>query len=595
MGVIKKLDPLEARKIAAGEVIERPVNIIKELVENSIDAQATKISIDIKSGGLEYISITDNGCGILKEDLPAAFEHHSTSKINCLEDLWQINSLGFRGEALSSIAAVSDVTVHTKHQDEQKATSYKIGPTIEAASNIVSAPQGTTIIIENLFETIPARKKFQKSPETEYRLIQNLILNISLAYPHIFFELKHNERTSLQLTSCSEEERILNALDLKKDNLSKIDLTRKDIELTGWFSSPEVSRYNRQGITVFVNNRPVKNSNLVKAIIRGYGNMLADKKFPYAVIKINIAPNSIDMNVHPKKEEIRFSKENEILSLITEAASKSVQARSQQNLTTQVTNSITYSPQPAETYFRPEIKTNTVHTNAYPSTPNYIPKISDSTTETYQQTSSFNIENKTEETITINFLGQLEQTYLLFESPEGLLILDQHAAHERVIYESIEKQFGNPVTIALLFPLTIKLDNATEWFIQNCELFNQLGIKYDQLTNDTLAIKEIPLFLKNKRIDEIFHEVASHINEYNSTAEDIALKLRHLVQSTIACKAAIKAGDNINSYEAKKLLVDLRACRQSASCPHGRPTSFVYKIKDIAKEFRRFVKEALIE
>ena len=306
MGIIKQLDPLEARKIAAGEVIERPVNIIKELVENSIDAGAKNIVINLSSGGLEYISITDDGYGIYNADVEKAFKHHYTSKINCLDDLWQVNSYGFRGEALSSIAAISQVTVFTKQQSESKATCFKTGPEIVNEISVTARSTGTTIVIEKLFANVPARKKFQKSPETEYRLIHQLVQTFALNYPSIYFELKHNDKITLQITASDEKSRIYNTLELKEGTLYHIKVAETGIKLDCWFSSPEVTKYNRQGMVMFVNNRPVKNSNLIKAIIRGYGTTLGEK-FPYAVVKIKVDSNLIDVNVQPKKEEVKFA------------------------------------------------------------------------------------------------------------------------------------------------------------------------------------------------------------------------------------------------------------------------------------------------
>lgn len=609
MGIIKRLDPLEARKIAAGEVIERPLNIIKELIENSIDAQATNISVCLKAGGLEYISVLDNGQGILKEDIKDAFEHHCTSKITCLDDLWKIDSFGFRGEALSSIAAISNVTITTKNIAQEKATCYKIGPEISTDLETVSAPYGTCIIIKNLFDNIPARKKFQKSIETEFRLIYNQILIFSLNHPNIFFELKHDEKTIFQLTACLEEERITNSLNLKKTDLVNIELEDPEnkIKLSGWFSSPEVTKYNRQGITIFVNNRPVKNNNLVKAVIRGYGSTITNK-FPYAVVKLKVSPSSIDMNVHPKKEEVRFSKENIILSLITKAASQAIYKRSQimlepiktNTFKTDIYQELNYPKNNLDhNYNYNNLNTNKLINNQSLNKNLVINNLVQE--KILNQNQNYQIQAEPEIEI-CNFIGLLDNTYLLFSSPEGLLIIDQHAAHERIIYESINKNFdtqlNDSIVIDMLFPLSIKLNESTSWFMEQQEVFNKIGIKYDQLSEDTIAIKAIPVYLKNKRIDELFHEIALksqdldniNLDNIELNKESIKNKIKHLVQSTTACKAAIKAGDILTSYEAKKILADLKQCQESSHCPHGRPTSFVFELKDIAKEFRRYLK-----
>lgn len=611
MGIIKQLDPLEARKIAAGEVIERPVNIIKELIENSIDAGSKNILINLKSGGLEYISITDDGHGILSEDIENAFKHHYTSKINCLDDLWQLNSYGFRGEALSSIAAISNVTMFTKHKNETKATCFKTGPSIENKISVTSRSTGTTIIIENLFDNVPARKKFQKKDETEYRLIHQLVQTFALNYANIYFELKHNEKTSLQITVSDEKTRIYNTLELKDSSLCNIKIVETGISLDCWLSSPEVTKYNRQGMVMFVNNRPVKNNNLLKAIIRGYGTTIIDK-FPYAVIKIQIDSNLIDVNVHPKKEEVKFANEGRILSLLTQATSKALQNRSQQFLNNgsnkikdnlyhkpnfAAENDIVYQAQiPAHNFSKNNFyKNDTFSLRNYnlndqvsPHRQSAVKKSNDQLIESIGKTqiANYNHNKSIEQN---HYLGSLDNTYLLFDANEGLLIIDQHAAHERIIFEAIENFFGNPTTIELLFPLIINTADMTSWFIEKQIIFQKIGIYFEQIEEQKIAIKAIPVFLKNKRIDEIFDEIAKANNNLTVNEEQIEKIILHLVQSTIACKAAIKAGDIITTPEAQKLLKDLQNCQNSGSCPHGRPTSYIYQLKDIAKEFRRFI------
>lgn len=605
MGIIKELNSLEARKIAAGEVIERPVNIIKELVENSIDAGASQITINLKSGGLEYISIEDNGHGIHKEDIKLAFKNHATSKICCLDDLFKINSLGFRGEALSSISAVSSVKLVTKNLNETVGSEFKIGPNFEGEIKAISSPIGTKIEITNLFDNTPVRKKFQKTAETELRLIISLINNIAIIYEKISFKVNHNDRGCIILTATSIENRIQQIFNIDDSNLAKINTKKEDIEITGWFGSPEITKYNRQSIIVFVNNRFIKSNSIVKAIIRGYGITLPDKKFPIAVLNIKLDSKKIDINVHPKKEEIRFSKEAEILSLVSQAAASSVQQRSLNNLqkTPTSVSPNTYSS------IRKNIEIPNTENISYQPEIGYELELQTFTSKNigsdYKQNNNLFCENKNidsyatnnqqkltiEEKNDIKFLNILDNTYLLFEKPEGLLVIDQHAAHERIIYENIEKNFGNPNKISLIFSLTIKLDDMTNWFIENKEIFSSMGICFDLISDDTIALKEIPLFLKNKKVNEIFKEVAEKIiSEKIYNKQEVDKQIRNLVQATIACKAAIKAGDIITKEEAEKIYKDLQNCSEGASCPHGRPTSFLYKLKDLAKEFRRYIK-----
>jgi DNA mismatch repair protein MutL len=616
MGIIKQLDPLEARKIAAGEVIERPVNIIKELVENSIDAGAKNIIISLKSGGLEYISITDDGHGIYNADVENAFKHHYTSKINCLDDLWKVNSYGFRGEALSSIAAISQVTVFTKHQSESKATCFKTGPEIVNETSVTSRSTGTTIVIEKLFANVPARKKFQKSPETEYRLIHQLVQTFALNYPNIYFELRHNDKISLQITASDEKSRIYNTLELKDGTLCSISAAETGIKLDGWFSSPEVTKYNRQGMVMFVNNRPVKNSNLIKAIIRGYGTTLGDK-FPYAVVKIKVDSNLIDVNVHPKKEEVKFAKEGRLLALLTQACSQAIQDRARQmlqspdkginqfahSLTNQLNPSqdINYQiPTPVESFITSNFARPDSMRTSYQLAKQITKQIKIPSQET--SNSDYLIDNTItpvptystqaiyeHETQQTKYLGSLSNTYLLFESRTGLTVIDQHAAHERIMFEVIENYFANPVTIELLFPLIINTADMTEWFMAEQEVFAKIGISFAQIEDQKIAVKAIPLFLKNKRIDEIFTDIAQENSKLKVNERQIKETVLQRLQSTVACKSAVKAGDVLNRVEAEKLFKDLQNCQNLSSCPHGRPTTYLLQLKDIAKEFRRFI------
>jgi DNA mismatch repair protein MutL len=617
MGIIKQLDPLEARKIAAGEVVERPVNIIKELIENSIDAGAKNIIISLNSGGLEYISISDDGQGIYSSDVEKAFKHHYTSKINCLDDLWQVNSYGFRGEALSSIAAISQVTMFTKQQSESKATCFKTGPEILNEISITSRSTGTTIVIEKLFANVPARKKFQKSPETEYRLIHQMVQTFALNYSNIYFELKHNDKITLQITPSDEKSRIYNTLELKDGALCSISAAEASIKLDCWFSSPEVTKYNRQGMVMFVNNRPVKNSNLVKAIIRGYGTTLGDK-FPYAVVKIKVDSNLVDVNVHPKKEEVKFAQEGRLLALLTQASSQALQNRARQMLQSpeksnnQFTNSLTNQislgnqditnqiPASAESIITSNFaRTDSLHAkyqldkqiakqikipSQETSNSNYL--IDNTIKPAPTNNSQIIYEHETEQT---KYLGSVANTYLLFESRTGLTIIDQHAAHERIMFEAIENYFANPVTIEMLFPLIINTADMTEWFIAEQEVFAKIGICFAQIEEQKIAIKAIPLFLKNKRIDEIFTDIAQANSKLTVNERQIKETVLQLVQSTVACKAAVKAGDNLSQSEAEKIFKDLQNCQNPGSCPHGRPTTYLLELKDIAKEFRRFI------
>jgi DNA mismatch repair protein MutL len=620
MAIIKQLNPLEARKIAAGEVIERPVNILKELIENSIDAGATNILLKLKSGGLEYISITDDGHGIFSDDVAKAFMQHYTSKINCLDDLWSVNSYGFRGEALSSIAAISNVTMFTKHQNEAKATCFKTGPDGLNKSSLTSRSTGTTIVIENLFDNVPARKKFQKTAETEYRLIHQMVQTFALNYPNIYFEIKHNEKTTLQITVSDEKSRIYNTLELKDHDLCRIKIAEKDIELDCWFSSPEVTKYNRQGMVMFVNNRAVKNSNLMKAIMRGYGNTIGEK-FPYAVVKIKVDSKLVDVNVHPKKEEVRFAQEGRLLALLTQACSQALQNRSHQILNRfeggnrQIENSITtlsnlgnreiitnQIQSPANSFVNNNfVRPDSMQAKNYQFDQQISRQIKNpdqdistnyliDSTEIQAQINNAQIKLEFEDKIEQNkYLGSLANTYLLLNSNEGLLIIDQHAAHERIMFEAIENYFTNPTTIQLLFPLIINTADTTEWFMAEQDVFEKMGIHFAQIEEQKIAINSIPIFLKNKRLDEIFAQIAHETSKLTVTDRQIKKTVLQLVQSTVACKAAIKAGDILTTSEAEKLFKDLQNCQNAGSCPHGRPTSYLFLLKDIAKEFRRFI------
>lgn len=588
MSKIKKLSPLEAQKIAAGEVVERPANVVKELVENALDAGATAITLYIEDGGKKLIRVVDNGCGMAEDDARLCFEHHATSKITSITDLDTLATFGFRGEALSSIASISAITLVTKEHPTlagikmhlQAGTIQKVEP--------ISAQQGTDITIQNLFFNVPARKKFLKKQETEWNHIKNLFHAFCFSHDAIHFKLHHEgkliyncppvDSAGKRLTQLWDESIVRHLITLQ--SVAPIN----SLTISGVISDHQFFRYDRSLIYCFVNNRWVKNHQLGTALIKGYHNVLAPGRFPAAALFITIDPRELDINTHPRKEEVHFVHPQQVTSLLQEQ----VRLTLQEHVSKQIQKTVSFMPAPARHIMPTSL--SPIH-NSYPSmavTPqptitNFASHPALSTPLVQEQTTPIHTQSTISDCAATTIIGQLHKTYILLEHEQGLMMIDQHAAHERILYEQFVNN-KNVATIQLLFPQIIPLSSTDIILITpHLELLKKNGIEIEPFGDDQLIIQSTPIYLKNVNLTELVKLFIGWLIEQKSSDYNITAKL-HI---HMACKAAVKAGDTLTHEHMKQLIEDLNTVENRFSCPHGRPTMWLIRTDEIEKRFKR--------
>lgn len=636
MNTIHILDENTIDKIAAGEVVDRPLNVVKELVENAIDSGADAITVEIKDGGISFIRVTDNGCGIPKNQISTAFLRHATSKINNAEDLLAINSLGFRGEALSSICAVSYVEVISKQRESLLGYRYVIEGSKELECTDIGAPDGTTMIIKDLFFNVPARKKFLKSAQTEAGYVSDMMENLSLSHPEISFKFILNGRNIISTNGNGNVREVIYRIYGKEitSALIPFSFSNELCNVSGFLAKPEIVKGNRNFEKFFVNNRFVKYELLNKALEEGYKNFLMQHKFPFAVLHLEIAPNAIDVNVHPSKMEIRMDNSKEIYELIV---TKVREVLSEYELIPEVpieeksrnsdVNHIEVNtvPEPFERNRTILEKQNTSDENkeiVIPApkkvqvSPLAFKKVTDEEDYAYEDTSSDFDKKETVETEAIIkkesvvskqlelfedaflcpeskekyvVLGQIFKTYWLIGFEDKLFIMDQHAAHEKVNYERLLKMVKNKTVSGQIIspPVVISVSPSQEASInENMESFNALGFEIEDFGLGSIAIRAIPMDLFGNNETEFFEEILNELTEnpLKGSFDIITDKI-----ASMACKAAVKGNTKMSEQEIRALLDELLTLDNPYNCPHGRPTVISMSKYEIDKKFKRIV------
>jgi DNA mismatch repair protein MutL len=607
MARIQQLPPHEAQKIAAGEVVDRPANVIKELVENALDAHATQISVWVEDGGKELIRIRDNGHGMSAQDARMCTLNHATSKITSINDLETIETFGFRGEALASITAVA----HTKLITQEPEQLSGIALTLECGEiiteEIAAGPTGTDIIIRDLFYNIPARKKFLKARDTEWRAIQQYFYAVCLSYETVDFQLYHEQKLILNCSATtSKQERLAQIFEksMSQQMLACTTTENTSFSITGFISGTHYARYDRNQIFFFVNKRWIKNHKLSQALMRGYHNCLQPGRYPAAAIFITIDPHLVDINIHPRKEEVQF-----LHPRIVEVAIETLVKKRLEEYTSdqfkQPTHFVTTQPKLSQDQsisfvtsrnYSQSIQpapfaksTYAQHAPAFDAPISYVfPELAQQQIAIAQDTIS--TQAKLEQA-TYTILGNLHATYIQLETQEGLVMVDQHAAHERVLYEEFVKRFQGDTTAALIVPEIVTLsENNCATLLTQEKLFQQHGILFEQVGPQQLAVTSIPLFLKNCDYKELFQQVLSWIDEQEVVAPaDFFKVISEKLRAQMACKTAIKAGDILTPEATRKLIADLYATERRFSCPHGRPTSWLISRSEIERKFKRKV------
>ena len=601
MNRINSLSKRLANQIAAGEVVERPASVIKELLENSLDAGATRLQIDVEQGGVKLMRVKDNGCGIHKDDLALALSRHATSKIIELTDLENITSLGFRGEALASISSVSRFHIISNSSEESGSSGWKVeveGQEVEVSVSPAAHSQGTSAEVRDLFFNVPARKKFLKTEKTEFTRIDEVIKRIALSRFDVQFNLKHNQRTIHQLLpAISEQERqrrvSLVCGPVFVDNSVYIDVERSGLRLWGWVSLPTFSRSQSDLQYFYVNGRTIRDKLVTHAVKQAYRDVLFHGRHPAYMLYLELAPSSVDVNVHPTKHEVRFRDSRLVHDFLFSALHKAL---------AEVTPSVQIASQHAgmsgtESKFAhddPKVYGKQVSLRlAEPTTASYgayaTTNVRDHDQIQEQIASLAKLNAGNEEVPPLGYaIAHLHGIYILAQNKEGLIIIDMHAAHERIIYERMKVACKNEKLKMqpLLVPLSIAVSQSEAdcAAAQKKELLG-LGIELDKLTDEAIVVRQVPSILKDSDVEQMVRDVLSDVLEYGSS-DRIQAHQEELL-STMACHGSVLANRHLTIPEMNSLLRDMEATERSGQCNHGRPTWVCQSLSELDKLFLR--------
>lgn len=599
---IKQLDDILANKIAAGEVIERPANVVKELVENSIDASSSKIDIIIEEGGMNLIQIIDDGSGMDKDDARLCFSRHATSKIYNDQDLFCIQTLGFRGEAIPSIASISHFVLKTSDGSQGSTVIYEFGKFIEQKQSDLN--RGTNISVSKLFQNVPARLKYVKSVNAEFAHIQNYVERLSLSHPDIAFTLIHNDKMTYKTNGNGNLLEVIHqiyGLSVVK-NMLNLKAGNDEFQIEGFIGKIEVNRASKNHIVTMVNHRIVKNQVAIDAINQAYRKYLADNRYPIAVINIEIDPYLVDVNVHPSKLEVKFSKEYELKKLIFDAVSKTLE---NVNLTYQVKEERpVFKPQldqmDLDIDFRQEIPTKVqekpqasfiqekkqplfVHEekNEYITEP--VEKLFEEPIQLEKVEVSLKEMKKK-----IFVKAQIHGTYIVGEDDSGMYLIDQHAAQERINYEYFLEKYSHPdMTMRdLLIPITVEYPlNECMMIEERKDLLKEVGIDLEPFGNGFI-IKQLPMWMNQINEHLFIEDMIQQILKDNKI--DLLSLQEHAI-ATLSCKASLKGNSHLSIESMQTIVDNLMRCDNPYVCPHGRPTIIHYSAYELEKLFKRVV------
>ncbi len=574
MSIIKILPDHLINQIAAGEVVERPASVVKELVENAIDAKAKRIEIHIEAAGKRKIRVIDDGVGMSKEDAILAVKRHATSKIADEKDLSNILSLGFRGEALASIAAISKLKLETKPEGPQEGTLVICRGESEEKIQSCGCPKGTSVTVEDIFFNTPARQKYLKSEQSEWNQIMATVTELALSKESTDFILTHNGKTIYNLPNSSEWLDRIRALHGKEiaENLIPIFYGGQEISLEGFIGKPHIARNTKLHQYFFVNSRSIKSSALAYAVKEAYHSLLPHGMHPVFFVRIKIDPAQIDVNVHPRKIEIRFQNQSATFSILHKAVKTSLESRilSPKMNFGQSIEGIAKM----KNYLREERTSRSLKTDS--GTPEILTKASTFT------------DSLTEENLRLMPVAQIAASYIIAKDDEGMVIIDQHAAHERCMYEKLMKNFDahNPVKQQLLVPLNIDLSHREkEVLSEQKELLEKMGFEIESLCTNSFVITAIPSLLSESNIIKVLRGLIGDIltnRPIKSTQEP-----REKVLTYMACRSAIKFGKTLTHEEQIALLKNLDSLDQKFTCPHGRPTMIRLPYSELEKKFGR--------
>ena len=598
MSKIRVMDEILANKIAAGEVVEKCVSIVKELVENSIDAESTELKIELKEAGIREIKVIDNGKGMDHEDAVLAFQRHATSKLYNVDDLFNISSLGFRGEALPSIASVSEVLLKTCQNEIGTLIHIKGGKIVEDTT--CEARIGTSITVSNLFYNTPARLKHLSSIYSELANISDYINKMALSYPKVKFKLINDDKELLNTDGSGNLLKVINSIygvDVTKKMLL-CSTSNDDYEVSGYISMPEVNRSNRNYMTTLVNGRVIKNASLNKAINDAYSNFKEDTRYPIVVLNINCDPSLIDVNVHPSKLDIKFSNFDELKELIKNMIIDKIKTKllipkielkkeepkvKYENLKLDLERTIVSEPSNDYDISYKNNLTNLINFNDKED----IIEVEIGETEVVEEIEDVTAKNKLPELYPV---GLALGTYIVCENEKGVYLIEQHAAHERINYEKYLYLLSNPTknTIDTIVPIVIELP-MNEFLIikKNISILENLNIKLEEFGQSSYRITSHPTWFNRNNPEKIIRNIIETVIKEEKNFN--LAKFNDHLAATIACKASIKANTRITIEDMESIISQLRLCNNPFNCPHGRPTIIEFTIYELEKMFKRSI------
>jgi len=580
-GKIQILPHHVAQSIAAGEVIERPASVVKELMENAIDAGSSEIIVELKGGGLQLIRVSDDGEGMDAQDVPIALQRYATSKIRQAEDLYAIETLGFRGEALPSIASVSQLAIKTRIPDSIRGAKVVCeGGEIKSISE-VGCPVGTEVEVKNIFYNIPVKRKFLKSIRTELRYSLNHFLRLSLSHPTISFKFIHDDRMLYEHLKTDSPWVRIEAILGKEiyEHLQAFEFEEQGMKISGFATLPSISKGTADGIYIYVNRRFVRDRLIYKATIEAYRHVIPSGKFPVVILFIAIQPSAVDVNVHPTKAEVKFRDPERVFHAVIGTLCS-------------VLDGMPFSKEPVFEGEKKDLGSSktasgpSIFMRSYPVTDRWtrgdagqnVPTVSEAVCPGW----------KVEGRIPCRILGQVQGTYILCEEEKGLIFIDQHAAHERILYEKYKNEYETRSISSerFLIPLTMEL-SAEESFIlaSHLEAFQSMGFEIDPIGERVFAIRSIPSFLGREDAKERVKELLDELSVVGRGGK--GTETHHTILVTLACHSAIRGNFTFRREEMEELVERLYPFNLSATCPHGRPIFFLIKRDELNKQFKR--------
>jgi DNA mismatch repair protein MutL len=580
MRKIHILDEATVNKIAAGEVIERPASVVKELIENSIDAEASDIRIEVIQGGKKLIRVTDNGCGMSKEDAALSFVKHSTSKISRSEDIENVMTMGFRGEALSSITAVAKVEIITKTKDDLAGTKVTVhGGKFESISE-TGAADGTSITVEELFYNTPARKKYLKSDTTELAHITDVVTRNALGHNDISFTLLHNGNEILRSPASGLRDTIIHIYGLEVARaMIAVNFDSRFAKVTGFVSKPAITRGSIDSQSFYINNRNVVSRALSSALRDGYGTLIPKGRFPVAVLKISIDTKEVDINVHPTKNQVRLSHEWEVSNALSEAVKR---ALSDENLTSDLASAVKI-PAMQSLLYEHAPKSQTIIREE--PTFKYSAKDTERRLRRTERYTANDLKIKTDEAPQVKILGQVDSLYVIAETSDGLVIIDQHAAHERVLFEQVRESKRSD-SQELIVPINLELEPREKALMkESIPYLEEFGFRISGFGPDTFAVTAVPNILGKLEDPGLVHDIMADILSEGKIKDNTGIFER--ITKSIACRGAIKAGADCSSDQMESLIKQLFKTENPYTCPHGRPTMISFNRQELDKLFKR--------